>query len=151
MVFGVHSERLRAIDSFHLDVAVSYGSWVGIIRQMETLVTLKFPDGSECKMPDRSVLHLLSHSLNKAFFWERGQFQTLSGLGGVKIFKAPFSQQFLTDLTPKVNEDFFSSLNIQLHSGLEHQKCINSIRVVKWMLLCDRVIRTEKPEWVMLH
>ena len=104
MVFGVHSERLRAIDSFHLDVAVSYGSWVGIIRQMETLITLKFPDGSECKMPDRSVLHLLSHSLNKAFFWERGQFQTLSGLGVVKFFNVPFLQQFSTDLTPKVDD-----------------------------------------------
>ena len=34
-------------------MAVTFGAWVGIVRQIESDIYLKFPDGSEAKIADR--------------------------------------------------------------------------------------------------
>ena len=80
MVFGIHSECFCAINHFHLEVAVSYGPWAGIIRQMETLVNSHTQIPGQIRVQNaRQVSYLpispTTHSLNKVFFWGGGNFK----------------------------------------------------------------------------
>ena len=64
VVYGVPSQLLMPLEEFALDVAVSMGPWVGMIRQITTDVIVKFADGSTCRMAD-NIADLLEDAHDK--------------------------------------------------------------------------------------
>ena len=58
VVFDVDSKDLVPLEEFTADVAVGLGSWVGMIKHIDSVITLKLPDGSICQMSDRDACDL---------------------------------------------------------------------------------------------
>ena len=52
VVYGVQSKELRPLEDFVQDVVVCLDSWVGMIRNVRTKVTLKFADGTICVLDE---------------------------------------------------------------------------------------------------
>ena len=52
--------------------------------------------------------------------------QLRDGYGGRQIFKVPFLQK-IQQILPQRFKDFFHGFKLRLHSGLEPQKCNESV------------------------
>jgi len=52
VVYGVKSEDLHPVEMFKADVLVCKGGWVGVIREIKTLMKLRLQDGSKVVVDD---------------------------------------------------------------------------------------------------